>query len=470
MRKYVFVIIFFLIGILITSSCVPLETYETAIAWLQTKSSHGNYEREIGTNKDLWLNGYLGIFLRFSKFGMINWLVIPIIAFFLITIKRRNRWEIALFFALCMAIIFICITGSRNYRYQLTLLPALNAALFLFGYKILSIQKKVIFISVAVIVVFLIVLSYHSSWKNYQYYYRSAIGNGVAGEGFPFKLVEYINENVRKESVVLELNQPILYYYTNKKGVSVRNKHVRRLINKKKISAKDAFWEIKDSLKVSFVLIRGHLSGRLKDIIKLGGELVCEDQGYKLYKIKDKPDNSTIADFKKRAPDFETDFSKWIGNQEVKAKDLSKALFPLEILGIRGEFIAKRMLSDDGNTIRMKMKKANFNERPEIQFGYFIQPERLNLELKSGDLINFIARIRIKGSRKVGLYIQDKTDYWSREREYWAGKTWKDILIKKTLRDGFNKVCFGIDWKPESEEEWLDVSSIRVFIEKGFKS
>jgi hypothetical protein len=116
----------------------------------------------------------------------------------------------------------------------------------------------------------------------------------------------------------------------------------------------------------------------------------------------------------------------------------------------------------------MKMKKANFNERPEIQFGYFIQPERLNLELKSGDLIYFTARIRIKGSKKVGLYIQDKTDYWSGEREYWAGKTWKDILIKKTLRNGFNKVCLGIDWKPESAEEWLDVSSIRVFIEKGF--
>jgi hypothetical protein len=192
---------------------------------------------------------------------------------------------------------------------------------------------------------------------------------------------------------------------------------------------------------------------------------VCEDQGYNLYKIKDKPDKPKIADLKKLKPDFQTDFSNWVGTSKIEVNDLKKTLFPMQVLGIRGNFTVERILGNDGNTIRLQMRKANFNERPEIQFGYFIQSEDLNLIVNDGDIVSFTARIRGNANRYVRLYVQDKTDYWSSESEYLVAISWKDVIVRKKIREGVTKICLGIDWKPESTEEWLEIRSIRIFIE-----
>src|SRR3989339_662568 len=79
------------------------DIYDFAKNWLQSDAQGGSFVREIGTNYDLWLNGYLGIFFRFKMFGGLNWLAVPLFIYFLITIKKRKRWEIAMGLSLCLA-------------------------------------------------------------------------------------------------------------------------------------------------------------------------------------------------------------------------------------------------------------------------------------------------------------------------------------------------------------------------------
>ena len=418
------------------------EVYNLARNWL-TAETHGGSDyflRGIRTNIDLWLNGYLGIFFRFKNFGVLNWLAFPLFFYFLITIRKRERWEIALGLVLSISFIFICIKGYANYRYQLTLHPILLTIIFLFGWQVLKKQRKIILSCVIVICCCLLLVNCYSLKKSYKYYLKGAIGSGEPGEGFPYKLVEYIKNNIADDLAIYESNQPILYYHTNKKGISY---HL--------------------SNKVKYLLIRGKIDEHLTNISR---DLVFEDQGYKLYKVKKKPDILTKGYFDNKRPDFETNFSNWMGKDEISINNLPTTIFPMENLGVQGEFAFKLIPSDDGNIVRVMLKEPWFNKRPEIQFGYWIQPERLNLRVKSGEIVSIIAKMRLNGESSAELFVQDKTDYWSRENLYWEGSSWNDVLVSKKIREGFTNICMGINWKPSSTEEWLDIKLVRIYVSK----
>ena len=120
MRKNVIIIGALSIGIL---TCIwgiyfIEDSYLSVKNWLSAEAIGGNFIRGIGTNMDFWLNGYLGIFFRLNKFGWLNWLVIPLFIYFLATIRKRERWEIALALAVTLSCIFISMQGYKNYRYQ----------------------------------------------------------------------------------------------------------------------------------------------------------------------------------------------------------------------------------------------------------------------------------------------------------------------------------------------------------------
>lgn len=417
------------------------EVYNLARNWL-TAETHGEFLREIGTNIDLWRNGYLGIFFRFKMFGVLNWLAFPLFIYFLITLRKRERWEIALGLVLSTSFIFICIQGYANYRYQLTLHPILLTIIFLFGWQVLKKQKRKVIGVIILFCSFILFLNCYSLRESYQYYWNKGIGNGKPGERFPYKLIEYINNNVTDDSVILERDQPMLYYHTSKK---------------KKLGGGD-------QRKGKYILLNGGSS-----LAAYAYDLVCGDQGLKLYKIREKPDKLTIEYFNEREPDFETNFSGWTGKDEVSIDDISKTLVHMVDLGRRGEYVFKRISSENaenGNIARLMLQKPWFNKESKIQFGYYINPNGLKLKVKEGDIVSFVARMRLHGpkGRTAELFVQDKTDYWVREKIYYKGNSWRNVLVSKKIREGFTEICLGIYWKPVSTDEWLDVKSVRIFV------
>jgi hypothetical protein len=417
------------------------EVWNSAVEWMNTDTQGVNdfYSREIGTNIDLWLNGYLGIFFRFKIFGMLNWLLIPLFVYFLATFRNRERWQLSLGFVLLLTTIFICIQGYQNYRYQLTLYPVFISLIFIFGWETIRTKNwKMICLVISGSSV-LVFLNLYYSMDNYKYYMLNAMGRGEAGERFPFKLVEYIKDNVNADAVIWQRKQPLLFYHTDKIGTKYYNKNTKYLLTREKenIPIKHADYK-----------------------------LVIEDQGYKLYKIIDKSVLPTTDGLKHKAPNFETNFTDWTGNSEIDANEIFHTLFPMQILGIRGEFLVEKISKEAGNIIRIMLKNANFNERPEIQFGYFIQSDKLNLPLADGHQIVVKAKVRLIESPSGNLFIQDKTDYWSRESVKFKNHSWQDIFVRKTPRVSAEKICFGISWLPKSKNEALEIGSISVFIEK----
>lgn len=416
--------------------CFTGDEYSSIKTWLQANARHGNFVREIGTNKDFWLNGYLGIFFRFKMFGWLNWLAIPLFIYFLITIKKRKRWEIALCLALFLACIFLCYKGYRNYRYQLTLFPVLITIIFLFGWQVLRKKNRKVIGVIILICSCMLLGNCYSLRDSYKYYWKSAIGHGKHGERFPYKLIEYINENVSDDSVMVERNQPILHYYTSKKK------------------------KLRGQGKSKYILIRG---GSVA-----GYDLVCEEQGYKLYKKKEAgvPNNLTIKYFNKKKPDFETDFSNWTGKDEVSMNDISKTVAPMVMLGNRGNFVFKRIFSDSGNIVRVILSQPEFNKKSVILFGYRYQTNGFRLKVNDGDIVSVIASVRLskQAGRAPELFVQDKTDYWVREKVYYKDASWRDVLVSKRIREGFTNICIGISWEPEFADEWLEIKSIRVHV------
>lgn len=195
-----------------------------------------------------------------------------------------------------------------------------------------------------------------------------------------------------------------------------------------------------------------------------------EDQGYKLYKKKKKPDSLTITDIGKKVLVFETNFSNWGGEDEISIVDLDKTIPPMSPQGYRGDFVFKRISFNDRKIVRVMLKKPWNNERPVIQFGYCIQPDGLNLKVKDGDIISFVASARLNEGRSAQLFVQDKTDYWSRESVSWNGEKWQKVLVRKKIRGNFTDICMGVEWNPTSIDDWLDLKLVQIFLDNRKKS
>jgi len=253
------------------------EIYNSVYRWLGKKSGINPYWPEVGTNKELWFNGYLGIFFRFDKFGRLNLLALPLVVYFLITVKKRERWEIALCLALCISCIFICFWGYVWPRYQLTIFPLLITIIFLFGWQVLrGMNRKVVF-GIILICIYMLFGNYNSLKDSYAYYWRGSTGDGKPGERFPYKLIEYINKNVDDDSeIVGGYNQVILNYYASEKTKLRGPGKSKYMFMRSAGGALDNLADIEDQ--------------SIRRYGVAGYNLVYEDQGYKLYKKIDKID------------------------------------------------------------------------------------------------------------------------------------------------------------------------------------
>lgn len=316
------IIIFFLSIIILSVIYFILnDRFIQLQAWL-TASPPGSEDflshREIGTYKDLWLNGYLGFFFRFKYIGVLNWLSIPLLVYFIVTIRKRKRWEVALCFVFILSVIIIGYKGYENFRYQATLYPFTISAIILFGWEILKKRRfkaqlfVLFFVCVAIFFncynIFSPIAQRHlpgffalDNKKNIDIAEADNEEMKIASKrnAFPYKIVNYINNinDLDNDAVILECNQPILYYYTDKKGLYYFNHAIMEKFYQSYKDRVKAFWILKERLKVQYILTRIDIEHLLKDarwgiineITRHDSNLMVEDKGYKLYKLKDAP-------------------------------------------------------------------------------------------------------------------------------------------------------------------------------------
>jgi len=291
-RQHILLVAVLAIVGIIVFLMVTLNYHSLIFTWWNEQASKGIVDRGIGTNGELIVNGYLGIFLRFKHFGFINLFAVPLIVYILLSYKKRTRLEIALCFAIVLACLFICIFGYYNTRYQLTLHPILVFGVIIIGIDLIKrikpISKKTyqyIFIGVCISIFIVFYLIYPYPVIEKFKYYREKYGiENMYNRMYPVSIIEYINNEMElnKDDVILEFNQPFLYYHTNKKGLSRSNPIIkdfyRNSANKKK-----AFNILWDKLHVRYILIRGELSKHYKPYAI---DVVYSENGLNLFKIR----------------------------------------------------------------------------------------------------------------------------------------------------------------------------------------
>ena len=283
------------ITVMVVIACLTLSIYvidgdmwQTLSAWLDAEALGGRFDRDIGTNRDLWLNGYLGIFFRVKMFGGLNWLALPLFTHFLFTIRKKHRWEIALAMVVVLSTVFICLQGYANFRYQLTIFPMLITLIFLYGGNFTG-KLHIKFVSIIGVTCLLVLtIAFYPIGKKYWSYWAS----GKIYEKFeqldPHRMINYIEKDIYLEddSVILECNQPLLYYHTSKKGLSYVDRKVRVVYRMKK-NPQRAYEVLKEKLKVRYVLAREPFDCYSDHIINTYCQLILDDQGFKLYKLRD---------------------------------------------------------------------------------------------------------------------------------------------------------------------------------------
>ncbi|WP_320045063.1 hypothetical protein [uncultured Desulfobacter sp.] len=436
------IILGFIWGVLCLIGYVVADQYHMIMDWFQSKAVGGSNTRGIGTNLDLWRNGYLGLFFRFKIFGWLNWIAIPLFLVFLKDIKKKEPWQKTICLALFLSVLFICVLGYRNYRYQLTLFPVIIPFIFLYGYDVL--KKKSLYFSMGMISICIcLILGYVSvSGSSYVYYFKSALGNGAPGACFPEQLIHYINEKMDKDAAIKSINQPILYYYTDKKRPT-------------------------DDTAASdyHVLVRG------TSLDAENYELLIEDQGYKLYKQRMILFDNQLASLKKIEPKFEINIKELEVLGKKSIDEISFYIPQIKVLGKRNNFNFQIVSPQKGTgqLIRLCPDKEDFNVKTKILLGIRIVGNSLNLDVQDNDKVHLIVGMRQSKTKKgmVGIFIQDKTDYWARETAVYKGHKWKDVLVGKKIKEGFKAIAMGILWEPMNDSEWIEIKTFRVIVEKS---
>lgn len=257
------------------------------------------YLRGIDTQYKLIFNGYLGHFFRFDYMGPVNWIFFPIVIFFVITFKKRKKWERALFFVYIVSQVIISYKGYFNFRYLITFLPVTIFIIYYYLNDLLIFLKleKIKNYSAIILLLFVLVgdLYYLSGYINRSKKFI-AIDSSVKDnrQTSMFKMVNYINNlSLPQNKKILVNYLPFFYYYTNKVGVYYVFNEIFTNDGKKQLSSGNNMEVLTNTLvkKLNVEYILSSFSSNKQDkllsrYVEKNAEKVFESGDYILYKIK----------------------------------------------------------------------------------------------------------------------------------------------------------------------------------------
>ena len=170
--------------------------------------------------------------------------------------------------------------------------------------------------------------------------------------------------------------------------------------------------------------------------------------------------------FDTMTPEFEDTFINWKGPDTITMRYLSHTAAPLTLQGFKGNFRFSRIKDKDGAIIRVMPVRKGKNGKWVIQCGYTLNKNGFTLTLQPGSKVVFIisARLSNGGKNSPNLFIQDKAETWERNSVIVNTASWEHHIVSKRIRNDVQNICFGINWRPESEKEWLEIRHARIFI------
>jgi len=241
---------------------------------------------------ELWLRRYLGIFFDFEYFGNLSWLAIPLLIYFLVTIKKRKRWEMAIAFVFILSCISLGFEKHGRFRYLLTLYPFILTVIFLLGWELIKKKNHYLQIGILVICGIAVSFNYYHFRDTYKRFWKYKII--VKDDRFPhgiFKFINNIKDSSSDSQFLVCSHRNLFFYHTNKKGIDFRAPKLRIFYRQRNKEA--ALNVLKNKLKIKYILMHWNFHTwwirSLQNIITNDCDLIYQDKyELSLYRIREK--------------------------------------------------------------------------------------------------------------------------------------------------------------------------------------
>jgi len=419
------------------------------------------YYRNIDTSAKKWLNGYLGTFFRFKFFGNINWLAIPLIFYFLFTIKKRERWQYALITVFGIATVALCIKGYTNWRYQFTLFPFIVVLILLLGWEIVKNRGKYIKLFFFSFLIILVSYNFIHYFGSHKYQWNIIVSN--INKKYPNDVLKYVNnlENspLDETKFLICSYSNIFYYYCDKQAIQYNNPNCKGEIRRK--SRKELFNFLKEDLKITHIFTTWRfeadwISRGLIEVIRLDCQKIMSAEGYHLYNLREKPIEVILK---------ENSFAEYLiwDSRAVPTKNTSPKLL---IQGIRGKFSINYKKPEDQNLLSIHSQEASENKERILQLGYTLDKKTIASFSLNSKYVYFLVSIKIPPhliNKNNYIFIQDFDGKWEREKVFFARETWRKYLIKKKIRPETTEVGIGFKFDPKSQKDEVYIKKVQIY-------
>lgn len=422
---------------------------------------------EIETPAKKILNGYLGVFFRFKYLGNINWLILPLLIWFLVTVKKRERWQTALLFVWLVTTIFISVKGYANPRYQLTLFPLTSGMVLLLLWQFLEGKKRVIKILCLSLVGIISLFNIIHYVDDYNKYWKLRVSR--QDSYFPSQLVEYLNtsEDINDQSKVFTINQPFFFYYTGKKGIDYLSPFKRGIwleASKTRGNMNAVYRLLKKKYMGRYILLKSSQERyfrwkTLAEFLHCQCKLVMEDHGRRLYRVRDIPLEQEL-----RLPQYE-EIPVWKPGGTT-LKEISPHLIRFSRRGI---FKFNPTASKGRKRIVVRNRKAKKGER-RISFGYEFISRSIDREIPEGKYVHLIVKAAASTRlvrNKNYIMISDYTaadKKWEAEKTYFEAPFVRTYIVSKRVRPGTSRLLTAFRFEPESPDDRLLIEDVRIFV------
>ena len=183
--------------------------------------------RGIGGLFELIINGYLGQWFRINMFGVLAWIIIPILCYLVLVFRKITQLEKVFVFNYIYFALIISVKGYYNFRYQYTLLPLTIIAIMYSLSKLNVTQpfhnKKInrilwiLFFGSILHFVVINGLNVKSYVKRYAVAPCKQPSDFVSRTFNPIGIIEYIkNIELNYDQNIMSCDSKMLYYYSDK--------------------------------------------------------------------------------------------------------------------------------------------------------------------------------------------------------------------------------------------------------------
>ncbi|MDQ1352636.1 MAG: hypothetical protein QG657_2942 [Acidobacteriota bacterium] len=431
--------------------------------------------KEIETPAKKWLNGHFGIFFRFKYLGNINWLIIPLLIYFFLAVKKPRRWQMALVFTWLLTALFIIIKGYTNFRYQFTLFPFTVTIILLLLWEISKDKKIYIKILCFSFVGLACAYNIYHYFDRYNFYWDIKVNEEKSR--FPYQLIDYLNrDRALKESSkkVFALNQPLFFYYTNQKGIDMQSPQAQwataHLTGN--IGSREAlFKEFKKILHVEYILLSAsHLkfyqSGLLPEFLDCECRLVLKDNGWLLYRLREKPLEREL-----KSPGYGK-VKLWRPQQKQPGNNSSRFIIFTE----KGKFTLEDCRVKERtryiDCLAVRNNAPDENGQRILHFGYEFGRGILKMEpiQPRGRYIHFIVRVTVPPklcNKENYVFISEYDGHnknWQSTKVYFSSPNWRTYIVSRKIAPDSQRVLLGLRFTPQSPDHSLVIQDTRLYV------